>query len=541
MKKYFFLTLFLFPFALIAQEGVAPNINNLTPKWYHVLKDSNFVQDTFGLNIRTPYNICFPRKLKIANHQLLINNTCTSGLGDYHGNIIQNIDTKTGQMKWVQALNNDNYLTQQEYFQGMFYDSILNQVVLTGFRKLGQPATTSPGWFASQASVLSTLTLNSEKGHIEDHIINSDLADSIRWKPNTGIFMRSSEHNNWYLRGLPIDKGCLHTFDRITADQKLISNPNLEYFSEKINDNPVYFLGENLIDQDNHDNMYGIIMNKHFFYSNPFNAKIIKFHLNDEPNITNSSLNVEFEKDVTQYIQLPETEFGFLLNALVTDESIYLTGAYLDTLNNFGLKLWLVGLDANGQDLFYIKSLKLEEIDANGIRFIGRKNGRIYYCLTANNKNRTIYSIDDQGNTLSHGVIVGADLSNKVEFNNAVFSDENDIIISMRVDEKYWYTAAYDAKDFGIDFSSSTEAIANHQDAFRIYPNPTHQTITIQSEKETNGTFYLNDAMGRLVRKMPLQVTHTTLDLSDLPSGIYNLKLPSDDHANVLNHKIVKW
>ncbi len=185
--------------------------------------------------------------------------------------------------------------------------------------------------------------------------------------------------------------------------------------------------------------------------------------------------------------------------------------------------------------------MKIDDIDANGIRFIGRKNGRIYYSLTATNKSRTIYSVDDHGTTVAHGVIIGADFSTKVEFNNAVFSDENDIIISMRVAEKYWYTAAYDAKDFGIDFSSSTEVIANHQYPFKIYPNPTHQTVTIQSEHGSFGTFYLYDAMGRVVRNMALQGTYTTLDLSDLPTGVYNLKLPTDDHAKVLFHKVVKW
>ncbi|MCB9310819.1 MAG: T9SS type A sorting domain-containing protein [Lewinellaceae bacterium] len=539
MKKYISFVILVLPIMLFSQEGVPPVLNGLTPKWYHVLKDTNYVQDTFGLNIRSAYNICFPRRLKLADHQLLINNTCTSGLGDYHGNIIQDIDTRSGKMKWVRALNNDNYLDHQEYFPGMFFDQEQNKVILTGFQKYGTPSTYSPGWFAPQPVLFSTIKLDGDKGDILKHVVNSDLSDTIRLKPNVGIFMRTNEHNDWYLRGLPIDLGCLHTFERITEEQKLVSDSSLTYFSPKIGQNPVYFLGENLIEQDNHNNMYGIVMNKNFFYPQPLNAKIIKFHLNDETEITQSSINVEFETDISDFIRLPETEIGFLPNALVTDEALYLTMSYLDTLNNYSLKSWLLGIGADGNVLFYVNSLEVVGTAATSLRFIGRKNGRLFYNLSNKQNDRTIYSIDDQGIIETYGIIHNRAQSPKIEFSNAVISDENDLIISMKIDNEYWYTAAYDPKDFGIDIFSSTFDVGRHH-SYKVYPNPTSSTITIQADYDIHGNWCLYDALDRVIKTSQTQGLHTNLDLSDLTSGVYFLRLQQQGQAEIQIEKIIK-
>jgi hypothetical protein len=123
---------------LFSQDPPIPNINNLTPKWYHIIRDSNFVQDTFGNNIRDEYTVCGPNLYKVIDNQLLINSYCIHGYGAFHGNMINKIDLNTGKMMWTRALNNDNYLLDQEFFPSLFYDRSSNDVVLQGFKKIAK-------------------------------------------------------------------------------------------------------------------------------------------------------------------------------------------------------------------------------------------------------------------------------------------------------------------------------------------------------------------------------------------------------------------
>lgn len=58
---------------------------------------------------------------------------------------------------------------------------------------------------------------------------------------------------------------------------------------------------------------------------------------------------------------------------------------------------------------------------------------------------------------------------------------------------------------------------------FQLFPNPATNQLTIYSEE--NGNFQLLDALGRIIREGTTEMEKTTIDLFNLKSGVYYLKL----------------
>jgi hypothetical protein len=75
-----------------------------------------------------------------------------------------------------------------------------------------------------------------------------------------------------------------------------------------------------------------------------------------------------------------------------------------------------------------------------------------------------------------------------------------------------------------------------------IYPNPASEVINIQFESATDKeiSLYLLDSQGRLVKtdKIEVATINKTIDLQELPAGIYYLRLTKGKLVNV--YKVVK-
>ena len=83
------------------------------------------------------------------------------------------------------------------------------------------------------------------------------------------------------------------------------------------------------------------------------------------------------------------------------------------------------------------------------------------------------------------------------------------------------------------DYLSSTDQLSASY-YIELYPNPTSGLIYITGAE--NGSAYLRDNLGRLLKSTMLQ--DQTLDLSDLPSGIYSLQIRVDGH--LISRRVVK-
>jgi PKD repeat protein len=84
----------------------------------------------------------------------------------------------------------------------------------------------------------------------------------------------------------------------------------------------------------------------------------------------------------------------------------------------------------------------------------------------------------------------------------------------------------------------SLEEVVNPKNEILLYPNPTHQFLTIESPEENIGkAFYLFDVTGRMVMKMNINSLKSFHDVSNLTNGVYFLRVNDTSTPTI---KIVK-
>lgn len=80
---------------------------------------------------------------------------------------------------------------------------------------------------------------------------------------------------------------------------------------------------------------------------------------------------------------------------------------------------------------------------------------------------------------------------------------------------------------------------ANNKISFVVYPNPTEEMITVQSEAIVTGSVQLIDVQGRTLTIKDFKGTNrTTIDLTDLKTGIYQLRITTPN--GVVYRRVVK-
>jgi hypothetical protein len=77
----------------------------------------------------------------------------------------------------------------------------------------------------------------------------------------------------------------------------------------------------------------------------------------------------------------------------------------------------------------------------------------------------------------------------------------------------------------------------NQENAIVIYPNPSHSFITLESDIPV--TYELNDLNGRLIHKVSEYAKKQSVDLSELPSGVYLLTGKTNE-GSIFKERIIK-
>jgi Secretion system C-terminal sorting domain len=73
-----------------------------------------------------------------------------------------------------------------------------------------------------------------------------------------------------------------------------------------------------------------------------------------------------------------------------------------------------------------------------------------------------------------------------------------------------------------------------------IYPNPAYNFILLTSPKQTDaGTALLFDVFGQLVRNFYWSGIETRLDISDVPSGTYFLKVKAEEQPTIIKKVLI--
>ena len=88
---------------------------------------------------------------------------------------------------------------------------------------------------------------------------------------------------------------------------------------------------------------------------------------------------------------------------------------------------------------------------------------------------------------------------------------------------------------FGVSIVES-----NSVQELRLYPNPAGHQFTLDNGQELMKEVYLYDVMGRKVQHLPVNAPSTTVDVSDLPNGIYVVKINTASGVLVRKVQVVR-
>lgn len=89
-----------------------------------------------------------------------------------------------------------------------------------------------------------------------------------------------------------------------------------------------------------------------------------------------------------------------------------------------------------------------------------------------------------------------------------------------------------DAMEFGLPLDVNKTEL----NAFKVYPNPAHDYLTIQSDEILLGNIKIYDAQGKMVFGKRISDTSAKIDIRNLSSGAYTLR---SDNMNVRASKFI--
>ncbi len=117
--------------------------------------------------------------------------------------------------------------------------------------------------------------------------------------------------------------------------------------------------------------------------------------------------------------------------------------------------------------------------------------------------------------------------------NNLILTGQNGYQIS--TNHEYSWARGFIHKYNFSSFNLSVNEYNLFNDSLSVFPNPTNSIITIDSIKNSIHKVSIYDINGRFL----FRTSNSTIDISDLPSSIYLLKIILDN-GNIINKKIIK-
>ena len=86
--------------------------------------------------------------------------------------------------------------------------------------------------------------------------------------------------------------------------------------------------------------------------------------------------------------------------------------------------------------------------------------------------------------------------------------------------------------DLPVNVTMSPVALNNIKQSITLYPNPTNDFVNVVSTEK--GQINIYDVNGRLLQRIEMTSEKQTIDISNLPTGIYNFQI------NGVNNKVIK-
>ena len=254
------------------------------------------------------------------------------------------------------------------------------------------------------------------------------------------------------------------------------------------------------------------------------------------------------------------------LAKLKTENDVFLTGSYGQDVSGMGKRLWFTGSNLNvsttanfattGFDMTpsfqhtgtWYNYLTGETYQVNDVNQTIYYNPGDFYVFTDVQKNRPFVNItfnvkNSDGNNIENANV---NITGYAERNTDA-SGNTDFVYKSNSSINYTVTAngyqsvsgnlsiSYDDINENVILQSSSNIKSNKAVDISIYPNPAKDYITIQS----NDLFKISvfDITGKKVKEVNMRDNNTTINISNLKSGIYTVKL--QNKKTVYDKKII--
>jgi hypothetical protein len=80
---------------------------------------------------------------------------------------------------------------------------------------------------------------------------------------------------------------------------------------------------------------------------------------------------------------------------------------------------------------------------------------------------------------------------------------------------------------------------AMENEFYKIFPNPAHGEFTFKTTVNSEGIIQLSDQLGRQILKEKYWLSSTTFDCSNLPKGVYFVKVTDTINNTIINRKLL--
>lgn len=264
------------------------------------------------------------------------------------------------------------------------------------------------------------------------------------------------------------------------------------------------------------------------------------------------TLDIDTSIDITQMVY-PENPF-FRTSLTVGHNSAHsiISRSYMDQDDDFSTKRWLIWLHHEGELLYNTTDLSVQGHSYRFSRFIHADSNAAYILgsdsVLGLDGFDVIKIVPNSGPTIVGHIATSEESPYRfITFLDAKLVEDKLLTMatvrSLESEPDQLFTSmlfCFDAADLGIETASvDNENIANEADAsLIIYPNPTHgDDVRIKVEDTREIRVY--NSIGEIIRRGMCLDGECTLDVSELPSGVYTISSINPFTGTTIQERII--
>ncbi len=543
---------------------------NNPPLWHYSVIDSSIIGDTLahryiadGYNSLHPHTIYPPQSYVLGDDALYLTQLSYGhSLNILYGGVIQKIDLRNGKTLWSYAFDDRSYDDEyQEYLTALYLSG--DSLIVVSTRRLKKP---NEYPFYLQNSYY----INGEPGYMQIRILDKNTGELIQnttndtgelIAPQLNLFSASTlfcngdnsfqlGSTNYHLNTLKLyylneQATIIDSFDyqlNYTQGSKKLLFDGGQYF--QVHRNRAYYLAATHIKNlSKEQQLFLSCFNNQLKLMNTYDLSFIIDSIKHHFDYTNNP-DIEINNFWLSSVEDDIASFTIALH----DTRILLTYSFICMIDLKSKRIILstnrfpktpderLGLKQNygiitGYYLNHSKKYILIGTTESSIRDRAKNCSMDFYLL---DKGRweLKHSIKFTENFLHFSIDQLRELDNSdilLTCRTAIYSPEKD---SLSRSNDTWMRI--DGRKLGL--ITETTNIDRQHIRMTVLPNPAKEKVQIQLNKPVNANLLLVDSKGYVTKSFKLNNSmKITLDLSDIPAGVFLLKLNSSQGEKIVN------